>query len=335
MKLCTFVVETPLGRQRRVGVVAERSVIDATAAREALLERQLPASAAERVASAQVPPDLIAIIGSGALGLEWVAEAVEHVSHTGAEATGGGKRIRHDLQATALLAPIPHPPGIACFTTWKAHIEDSAGKGFALKFPEEGSEIRPYYKGNPDSVSGPGAVLELPCYAKELDVECELAAVVGVGGKDLSVEQARAVIAGYCIFNDVSVREIQVREMQTGLGPTKGKDQDGGNVLGPWLVTADEVGDPRGLEMSLHVNGEKWSGYQTRHMAWEFADLLSYLSRGQTVRPGHIVTSGCYPGGSALDLGRKLRRGDLVELRISKLGSLANRIAHNLQEEKS
>jgi 2-keto-4-pentenoate hydratase/2-oxohepta-3-ene-1,7-dioic acid hydratase in catechol pathway len=79
--------------------------------------------------------------------------------------------------------------------------------------------------------------------------------------------------------------------------------------------------------MSLHMNGEEWSAYDTAKMEWSFAELLAYLSRGQTVQPGHVVTSGSYPGGSAMDLGRSLKPGDLVELRIDRLGSLINRIA--------
>ncbi len=328
MKLCTFVVATAAGRLERVGVLTPAGVVDAGAAREVFLARQLPPAVAERVALAQVPPDLTLIVGAGAMALDWVREAVDFVVAAGVASTPGGRTVVYPEDGVALQAPIRRPPGIACFATWKAHIEDSAGKGFALKFPEEGSEIRPYYKGNPDSVIGPDAVLEFPCYAQALDVECELAAVVGTGGKDLTPEQARAAIAGYCIFNDVSVRDIQAREMQMGLGPTKGKDQDAGNVFGPWLVTADEVGDPAALTMALCVNGEEWSSYPAGRMAWDFADLLSYLSRGQTVHPGHILTSGCFPGGSALDLDRQLHPGDLIELRISRLGVLRNRIGN-------
>ncbi len=169
--------------------------------------------------------------------------------------------------------------------------------------------------------------MRLPGYAAALDVECEMAAIVGLGGKDLAVDEARRAIAGYCIFNDVSIRDIQKREMEFGLGPTKGKDQDAGNILGPWLVTADEVGDPRGLRMSLHVNDEEWSAYNTARMEWSFAELLAYLSQGQTIQPGQVVTSGSYPGGSAMDLGRFLKPGDFVELRIDRLGSLINQIA--------
>jgi len=259
--------------------------------------------------------------------MEWLAEAAEGVLGAGTTAAADGQTLLHEPDAITLQTPVPRPPGIACFVTWKAHIEEAAAKGFALKWPEPGSEIRPYYKANPDAVAGPGTPLRLPGYAAALDVECEMAAIVGLGGKDLTVDEARRAIAGYCIFNDVSIRDIQKREMEFGLGPTKGKDQDAGNILGPWLVTADEVGDPRGLRMSLHVNDEEWSAYNTARMEWSFAELLAYLSQGQTIQPGQVVTSGSYPGGSAMDLGRFLKPGDFVELRIDRLGSLINQIA--------
>jgi 2-keto-4-pentenoate hydratase/2-oxohepta-3-ene-1,7-dioic acid hydratase in catechol pathway len=327
MRLCSFAVATPLGPLRRIGLATPQGILDATAARAAFLERRLPATAAQRIAAAEVPPDMLTFLGTGPLAMEWLAEAAEAVLGAGTTATAGGQMLLHEPNAVTLLAPVPRPPGIACFVTWKAHIEEAAAKGFALKWPEPGSEIRPYYKANPDAVAGPGTPLRLPGYAAALDVECEMAAIVGLGGKDLTVDEARRAIAGYCIFNDVSIRDIQKREMEFGLGPTKGKDQDAGNILGPWLVTADEVGDPRGLRMSLHVNDEEWSAYNTARMEWSFAELLASLSQGQTIQPGQVVTSGSYPGGSAMDLGRFLKPGDLVELRIDRLGSLINQIA--------
>jgi 2-keto-4-pentenoate hydratase/2-oxohepta-3-ene-1,7-dioic acid hydratase in catechol pathway len=195
-----------------------------------------------------------------------------------------------------------------------------------LKFPDRDSDMRAYYKANPDAVESPGTTLPRPPYAAETDVECEMAAVVGRGGKDLSVEEARAAIVGYTIFNDVSYREIQLKEMAFGLGPTKGKDADHSNVMGPWLVTFDEVGDPRRLEMSFAVNGRTISTYNTSQMAWDFADLVSYLSQGQTLLPGQIVTSGAFPGGCGLDANIRLKTGDVVNMSIEKLGSLVSTI---------
>lgn len=323
MKLCTFAVETSLGPARRVGVVVEGGVIDATAARVALLERSLPPDAALRVGQAQVPPDMVALIGSGPVALEWVGDAVQAVLASGQEATRGGLAIRRPPGSVQLLAPVPRPPGIACFVTWSAHVDDSRDKGFGmLNFPSRDGELRAYYKANPDAVEGPGTVIAPPAYAAETDVECEMAAVIGIGGKDLTREQARAAIIGYTIFNDVSYRQIQRLEMAFGLGPTKGKDADHSNVMGPWLVTADEVGDTGNLTMSFVVNDRVVSRCSTSEMAWDFADLASYLSRGQTLRPGHVLTSGSFPGGSGLDAGIRLHKGDRVAMHVDRLGVL-------------
>lgn len=328
MKLCSFSIASALGEIRRIGVVLDAVIVDATSARTALLENSLAPEAAHRVGEAQIPPDMIKFIGSGAPALEWLAEAIDHVVAGGQEMTRQGMRIIHSgKDGIRLLAPIPRPPGIACFITWSAHIGDSRDRGFSmLKFPDRNSDLRAYYKANPDAVEAPGTTIRRPHYAPETDVECEMAAVIGVGGKDLSPEAAGAAIFGYTIFNDVSYREIQLKEMAFGLGPTKGKDADHSNVLGPWLVTADEVGDPQNLGMTFAVNGQTIGTCRTSEMAWSFADLASYLSKGQTLLPGQIVTSGAFPGGCGLDTNTHLKSGDVVAMSIDKLGTLVSTI---------
>ena len=324
MKLATFEVDTALGAQRRVGAITNAAMVDVTAARVALLDRSLPSRVAARVGNAQLPPDMIRILECGQIGVDWAREAVEFVLSHGVDKSSENQLTIYAEANVRILAPVPRPPGIACFTTWEEHIKASEARGGSVRWIPPGSEIRSYYKGNPDSVIGTGVVLAYPSYAEELDMECELAAIVGTGGKDLSVDDARHAIAGYSVYNDVSVRDIQRREMRCGLGPAKGKDHDGGNVLGPWLVTADEVGDPRTLTLSMHVNGEEWSSHSTSEMAWDFAELLSYLSRGQTVLPGQVLTSGSYPRGCGADLGRKFAPGDTVEMRATRIGSIVN-----------
>ena len=322
MKLCTFEVACATGPVQRVGVVTEAGIVDATAARIALLEQTLPLSAAVRVGNAQVPPDMIGLIGSGATGLDWVREAVEQVLRRGQAANGAGQQLLYAQPSVKLLAPVQRPPNIANFSVWPEHSATAAAKGFSVVANTAEARVKPYWKGNPDSIVGPDAVLQFPPYATELDVECELVAVVGTGGKDLGVEAAHQAIVGYTIMNDVSAREIQMIEKKGGRGPSKGKDFDGGNVLGPWIVTSDEVGDVRKLHVSLHVNGRELSGRDTGSMLWDFGEMLSYVSLGQTVHPGQIISGGCYPKGSAMDLDCKLSPGDRVELRISKIGSL-------------
>jgi 2-keto-4-pentenoate hydratase/2-oxohepta-3-ene-1,7-dioic acid hydratase in catechol pathway len=328
MKLGTIEVITTLGRHERVAVDTEAGLVDATAARVSFLERSYPALAARRVGEAQVPPNLKDVIAIGKLGLDWIREAVDCVVEGGIVATAQGQRTVYQVPEVSLLAPIPRPPGINCCTTWEHHIKEAEARGSSVRWPEAGSPLKGFYKANSRSVAGGGTIVPIPPFADDdLDIECELAAIVGTGGINLSNEEAVDAIAGYCIFNDVSFRNRQRSEMRLGLGPTTGKDSDGANILGPWLVTADEIGDVSNLTMSLHVNGEIWSSMNTREMAWPISDVLSYMSQGQTIYPGHIITSGSYPGGCGSDLGRKLRPGDTFELKITGLGSLANQFA--------
>ena len=173
-------------------------------------------------------------------------------------------------------------------------------------------------------MEGPGTVISRPVYATETDVECELAAVIGVGGKDLSEAEARAAIVGYTIFNDVSYRQIQLREMAFGLGPTKGKDADHSNVLGPWLVTADQC-DGDNLKIECRVNGELRQSSNTSDMVFNCKQLVSYISRYFTLKPGDIIFTGTPHGvisGYPKDKQVWLKAGDVVTTSIEKLGDL-------------
>jgi 2-keto-4-pentenoate hydratase/2-oxohepta-3-ene-1,7-dioic acid hydratase in catechol pathway len=318
MRLGTVEITNTLGRHERV-------VLDTDAG---LLERSYPASAARRIGEAQLPPDLKEIIALGQTGLDWIREAAEAVIKQGIETTAGGQKTVYQKSEVKLLAPIPRPPSISCSATWEHHIKEAQAKGSSVRWPEPGSAVKGFYKANAMSVVGNGTIVPIPPFADDdLDIECELAAIIGTGGVNLSREAAVKAIAGYCIFNDVSIRKRQREEMRMGLGPTTGKDPDRANIFGPWLVTSDEVGDVSDLTMSLHVNGEDWSSMSTGEMSWPISEVVSYMSQGQTIYPGQIVTSGSYPGGCGSDLGRKLRPGDKFELRITRLGSLANQFA--------
>ena len=325
MKLATFALPTPLGEQQRLGVVTPDGMIDATAARIAWQERKLPPSAAARIGAAEMPPDMLAVIEMGEPGLDLLREAVAAVQAHGQAATQGGMAILHSMTKLTLLAPVPRPPGIANFSCWPAHQKSSAARGSSLKPAEEGSGILPYWKGNPDSYVGTGSTLRPPSYSDgtDLDVECEFVAIVGSGGRNLEGEAARRAIIGYTIVNDGSARTRQMLEMKSGRGPAKGKDFDCGNMMGPWIVTRDEMPDPRAQRLSLVVNGEELSSAGSDEMSWDFEDMLAYLSRDQTIRPGHVISAGCYHKGCGFDLGRRWLPGDLVELKVSGIGALA------------
>lgn len=183
-----------------------------------------------------------------------------------------------------------------------------------------------YYKCNRFSVIGTGTDIINPSYCKMLDYELEFAAILGKGGVNISREQARSHIFGYCIFNDVSARDQQMREMAGSLGPSKGKDFDTGNVIGPWLVTADEIPDPYKLTMVARVNGEEWSRGNSGEMYHKFEDVLAHVSRDETLYPGEFFGSGTVGSGCGLELGKFLKHGDVVELEVQGLGVLKNRV---------
>ncbi len=183
-----------------------------------------------------------------------------------------------------------------------------------------------YYKGNRMSFIGHGADVQWPGYAEFLDIELELAIVVGKTGKDISKEAAPAHIFGYTILNDVSARDAQMREMPGQLGPCKGKDFDTGNILGPYILTADEVAHPVALNMEARVNGERWGGGNSRQMQHSFADILAHISSSETVYAGEVIGSGTVGTGCGLEIGKRLADGDTFELEIENIGVLANRI---------
>ena len=186
-----------------------------------------------------------------------------------------------------------------------------------------------YYKGNRLSFIGHGQDVIWPGYAEHLDIELELAIVVGKKGKDIKAEEAGEYIFGYTILNDVSARDAQMKEMPGQLGPAKGKDFDTGNILGPYILTADEVTHPVALNMEARVNGERWGGGNSRQMQHDFGRILEHLSASETLYPGEVIGSGTVGTGCGLETGKRLAPGDRFELEIEGIGILANRIVRD------
>ncbi|NDJ11847.1 MAG: fumarylacetoacetate hydrolase family protein, partial [Acidobacteriia bacterium] len=149
--------------------------------------------------------------------------------------------------------------------------------------------------------------------------------VIGRSGKAIAAEDAGKYIAGYTIWNDFSARDQQKREGPLGMGPSKGKDFDSGNAIGPYLVTADEF-DPANARMLARVNGEVWTDSTSAGRQFSFEDLIAYVSRSETIQIGELWGSGTTTGGSGLELGKWLKAGDHIELEIEGIGILANNI---------
>jgi 2-keto-4-pentenoate hydratase/2-oxohepta-3-ene-1,7-dioic acid hydratase in catechol pathway len=230
---------------------------------------------------------------------------------------------RRSIGNARLLAPL-RPRSMRDFLAFESHLKGALGR-LGRPIPDEWYEVPAYYKGMPDTVIGPEAEIPWPAWTERLDHELELAAVIGRRCKDVPASEARECVFGYTIWNDVSARDVQARELPVGMGPGKAKDWDGANVLGPCLVTADEL-DASELRMEVRVDGERWGGDSSASMHWSFADMIAYASRSQTLYPGELLGSGTAAGGSGLELDRELRPGNVVELEIEGIGVLRNRI---------
>lgn len=239
------------------------------------------------------------------------------------------------MDGLRFLSPLPVPPQLRDCLVFEQHLvnaqaqwEKMTGKP-AAGVPPVWYERPTWYKANRFSFVGHETDVRWPPYAELMDFECELACVIGRRGVDIPAADAPAHIFGFTIFNDFSARDVQVVERPLGMGPMKGKDFDTGNVLGPWIVTADEIGDPQALAMEARVNGERWGGGSSADMHHGFADILAFVSQSETLTPGELIASGTVPTGCGLELGRFLRPGDVVELEIERIGVLRNRIVRD------
>ena|SRR2546427_8802786 len=222
-----------------------------------------------------------------------------------------------------LLTPL-RPRSLRDFLTFEGHLKNAMAN-LGRPIAPEWYRTPAYYKGMPDTVIGPDEEIPWPSYTEKLDHELELAIVIGKRGKDIEREHALEHVFGYTIWNDMSARDVQSEELPIGMGPAKAKDWDGSNVLGPCIVTADEV-DGRNLQLSVRINGETWGGDTTAHMHHRIEDLIAYASQAQTLYPGEVLGSGTTTGGSGVEQDRWLKPGDVIEMEADGIGILRNRV---------
>lgn len=183
-----------------------------------------------------------------------------------------------------------------------------------------------YYKANRFAVIGTDDEVVWPAYSKFLDFELEFGIYIKDKVTDAQRDGALKHVFGYTIFNDMSARDAQAVEMEGRLGPAKGKDFDTGNPMGPCLVTADDIPDPYNLTMIARVNGEEWGRGNTNTMYWKFEDLIAFISRSETLYPGEFLGSGTVGNGCGLEHMRFVKRGDVIELEVERIGVLRNRV---------
>lgn len=325
----------------RAGVLLGGMVIDLAAAAPLVFEES-EGQAWQLIDILRGAPDGMGLDGAA----EIAAAALDQLGITSAEEfadegvsggfsgpiTIGGIEMFLPLDEVRLLAPLPRPNSLRDFYTFEQHVE-TAYRLRNRPVPPAWYELPVFYFGNHTAIYGPDADVPPP-RTKALDYELELACVIGRPGRDILEEDAGDYIAGYMIMNDWSARDLQREEMTVGLGPAKGKDF--ATSLGPWLVTPDELeefvlGDDRyNLTMVARVNGVERSRGNARDMFYSFHQLVAHASRDVTLEPGDVLGSGTVGTGCLLELtagqGPWLEEGDVVELEISGLGVLRNRI---------
>jgi len=238
------------------------------------------------------------------------------------------------LADVRLLPPISAPPSVRDFYAFEQHVKTARGRR-GLDVHPDWYEIPVFYFSNPAAVIGPGDPVPVPPRSERLDFELEVAVVIGQSGPFESAAAAGALVAGFCVMNDWSARDIQVREMAQSMGPVKGKDF--ATSLGPLLVTVDEFA-PGGLQevpsatMTARVNSREYSRSDLATLWWSFAEMLAYAAESTELRAGDVIGSGTCGSGCILELSRThgedaypwLRPGDEVELEVEGLGVLAN-----------
>ena len=217
------------------------------------------------------------------------------------------------LESAALLAPVPRPPvflGIA--RNYEDHIRE-----MGVERPEH----QTWFPKLSTCVVGPGAAIEVPAVSVQVDYEGELGVVIGQRCRHVPVEHALEVVAGYTVVNDVSVRDWQRATPTMMLG----KSFDTHGPMGPWLVTADEIGDPQVLTVRTRVNGELRQDGTTADMIFTIDQMIAHLSTVATLEPGTVLATGTPAGvGASTDPPRWLAAGDVVEVEVEGVGLLVN-----------
>lgn len=256
-----------------------------------------------------LPGDMIGLLAAGEPALDAARAAVEHAA--------GRPELRVDGDVE-LLMPVPDPPKFTCVArNYGAHAAEANLS--VLEYPN--LFIRFTQSLIPD-----GAPILVPKVSEQCDWEAELAVVIGKPGRHVAPEDAYEHVAGYAIFNDVSIRDWQLRVKGGQFGA--GKNFDASGPFGPDLVTADEVPDPMDLAIRLDVNGEERQSDSTSEMVFSIPDLIEFISKFTTLQPGDVIATGTPSGvGHFRKPPVYLEPGDTVRIEIEHVGVQSNPVA--------
>jgi len=252
------------------------------------------------------------------------------------------------LNENEILAPVPNPPSCKDAYAFRQHVA-TARRNRGVDMIPEFDQFPIFYFTNHNAILGPSQdILCMPDHMLRLDFELEAAIVIGKRGRNVLAKDADHYIAGYMIMNDMSARGLQMEEMKLNLGPAKGKDFC--TIIGPYLVTKDElsdklvetksgnIGDTYSLEMKCWVNGELLSEGNMKDMNWTFAEIIERCAYGADILPGDVIGSGTVGTGCLMELNGTnklndssyepvwLKDGDVIEMEIEGLGRIKNKV---------
>ena len=272
------------------------------------------------------------------------------LAHRGDQAIKSGNIAREKgllVENIHLLAPVPFPTSCRDGYAFRQHVA-AARRNRKVDMIAEFDQYPIFYFTNHHSIQGPGDIYCMPDHLERLDFELEASVVICRPGRNITAEEADDYIGGLMIMNDMSARRLQMEEMLLNLGPAKGKDFS--TVIGPWLVTLDELeqyeipckknhtGKSWNLDMKCWVNGVQVSQGNLGDMDWTFAEIIERVSYGVNVHPGDVIGSGTVGTGCFLELNgtgklndpdyqeQWLKEDDVVEMEITGLGRLSNTI---------
>src|SRR6266849_3278287 len=310
MRLVTYQREG----QARTGAQLDEQVVDLNRAYHAALQHAGNDDELA-VADARVPTDMIGLLRGGDTSLRAAQQAVAFVR---SQLEGNGKTLKQQgvVYATddiSLLPPVLRPGKVICL-----------GLNYRDHAAEAGMAVPDYpvlFHKVAGSLVGHKQPVIIPRVSSRIDYEGELAVIIGKRGKYIAEQDALAYIAGYCVANDVSARDLQFRTSQW----TSGKMLDTFGPLGPALVTKDEVPDPDSLAIRTILNGQVMQDANTADMIFRVSRIVSYISEIVTLEPGDVIMTGTPPGiGNTRKPQVFMKPGDTITVEIERLGTLTN-----------
>lgn len=217
------------------------------------------------------------------------------------------------------------PPVIRDSLTFNGHIKNFFGNVLHSK-PTRAVYERPgFFKGSTATIYGTNETIPYPDITEQLDYELEIGYIIGKPGRNVVPEDAFKHVFGITIFNDWSLRDVQVLEGPIGMGAQHSKDFAYG--IGPWIVTMDEIPSLIGLTGQVRVNGEIWSNTKVEDFIWTPEETVSYVSQFDGLQPGDLIGSGTMAFGAGAELQRFLQPGDVLELELERVGVLRSPVS--------